>query len=89
MNDVAINLKLSLTCSYCSKILKCPIKLPCKDLICQEHLHEKEVVKQNKIKCLNCKQEFQVKDNEFRLAKSIQKKDQLKRFKQRSIFELF
>ena len=74
MNDVAKNLKLSLTCSYCSKILKCPIKLPCKDLICQEHLQEQEVVKQNKIKCLNCNQEFQVKDSEFRSAKSIQKK---------------
>ena len=76
MNDVAINLKLSLTCSYCSKILKCPIKLPCKDLICQEHLNEKEVLKQNKIKCQECKQEFEVKGVDFKLNKFVQKKSE-------------
>ena len=65
--------KSSLTCSYCSKILKNPIELPCDDLICEEHLKEKTVVRKNKIKCLTCKQEFQVKGNEFKLVKSIQK----------------
>ena len=65
--------KSSLTCSYCSKILKNPIELPCDDLICEEHLKVKEVVRKNKINCLTCKQEFQVKGNEFKLVKSIQK----------------
>jgi hypothetical protein len=39
--------------------------LPCKHSICQEHLKEKEVLKQSKIKCAECKQEFDVKSNEF------------------------
>ena len=65
-------LKSSLTCSYCSKISKCPIELLCDDLICQEHLKEKEIVQINKIKCLTCKREFEVKDHEFNLNESIQ-----------------
>ena len=59
------NLNSALTCSYCSKIFKDPIELPCKDNLCKEHLVEKDVVKQNRIKCAECKQDFQVKDNEF------------------------
>ena len=35
--------------------------------ICCEHLSEKNVRKQNKIKCNKCKQEFEVKDNEFQV----------------------
>ena len=62
-----------MTCSYCSKILKNSIELPCDDLICEEHLKEKKVAQKNKIKCLTCKQEFDVKENEFKLVKSIQK----------------
>ena len=73
MNSVASNLKQSLTCSYCSKIYMDPVELPCGDLICKEHLKEKQVLKQNKIKCLKCKQEFQVKGNDFKQATSIQK----------------
>jgi hypothetical protein len=60
-------------CSYCSKIYKEPIELPCKDLICKEHLTEKEILKQNKIKCQECKQEFEVKDNQFKSNKFAQK----------------
>ena len=59
-------LKLTLTCSYCSKIFKNPIELPCKHSVCKEHLIEKDAQKSNKIKCAECKQEFQVKDNEFK-----------------------
>ena len=73
MNEYAKKVKSSLTCSYCSKIYKEPIELPCDDLICEEHLKEKEVVKQNKIKCLTCSKEFQVKGNDFKSVKSIQK----------------
>ena len=72
MNEVAIKLKQSLTCSNCSKIFKDPIELPCEDLICKEHLNDKEVLKQNKIKCCKCKLEFKVKDKKFKLNKSIQ-----------------
>jgi hypothetical protein len=73
MGEIYPRVKLSLSCSYCFKILKCPVELPCDDLICQEHLKEKEVVQKNKIKCLNCKQEFEVKDKNFNLSKLAQK----------------
>ena len=59
-------LKITLTCSYCSKIFKNPVELPCNHNVCKEHLIEKDVLKQNKIKCAECKLEFQVKDNEFK-----------------------
>jgi hypothetical protein len=59
------NLKSNLTCSYCSKLYKDPIELPCSHNLCKGHLTEKSVVKQNRIKCVECKQEFEVKDNEF------------------------
>jgi hypothetical protein len=65
--------KSSLTCSYCSKIFKNPVELPCKHSICKEHLIEKNVQKQNKIKCVECKQEFQVKDNEFKSVEVFKK----------------
>ena len=73
MDEIASKVKSSLTCSYCAKILKNPIELPCDDLICQEHLKEKEVVQTNKIKCATCKQEFHVKDNDFRTNKLAKK----------------
>ena len=65
--------KLSLTCSHCTKISKNPVELPCGDLICQEHLEDKEIIKQNKIKCLACKQEFGDRDNKFNLSKLAHK----------------
>ncbi len=56
--------KSNLTCSCCSKILKDPIDLPCGEhLICHEHLADKDVVKENRIKCNDCNKEFQIKDN--------------------------
>jgi hypothetical protein len=61
-----LKLKSQLTCSYCSKILKDPILLPCEESICREHLSERSLVKQNKIKCTKCKVEFEVKDSEFK-----------------------
>jgi hypothetical protein len=66
-------LKLSLTCSYCSKIFKNPVELPCKHSVCKEHLIDKDVQKQNKIKCVECKQEYQVKDNEFKSVEVLKK----------------
>ena len=66
-------MKSDLTCLYCSKINKDPIELPCKDNICSEHLKENSVVKQNKISCPKCKQEFEVKENVFENNKILQK----------------
>jgi hypothetical protein len=65
--------KTQLTCSYCSKILKHPIELPCDENICREHLFERDVVKQNRIKCEECNEEFQVKDNRFNSNKTLKK----------------
>jgi len=62
--------KLQLTCSYCSKILRDPIELPCDDLINREHLSDRDVVKEKRIKCKECKQEFQVTLDEFKSIKS-------------------
>jgi hypothetical protein len=68
-----MSLKSNLTCSFCSKIFKDPIELPCGDLICKEHLTAIDVQKQNKIKCIECKKEFPVKNEEFKSVKLIQK----------------
>jgi hypothetical protein len=66
-------LKTSLTCSYCSKIFKDPIELPCKHNLCKGHLVEKSVAKSNKIKCVKCKQSFEVRDNDFKLNSLVKK----------------
>ena len=66
-----LTLKSQLTCSYCSRILKDPIDLPCEDSICRQHLSDRDVVKENKIKCNKCNEEFAVKDNHFRSHKTI------------------
>ena len=68
-----LKLKSQLTCSYCSKIFKDPIQLPCEDSICCGHLRDRDVVKQNKIKCNKCKQEFQVKDCHFKSNETLKK----------------
>ena len=67
-------LKSGYVCSYCSKIYKEPIELPCEDLICKEHLNENDVVKQNKMKCLECQQQFEVKGVDFKSNKFAQRK---------------
>ncbi len=62
-------MEISLTCSYCSKIFKDPIELPCKHHLCKGHLTEKDIVKLNKMQCIECKQDFEVKDNDFKKSK--------------------
>ena len=57
MND----LKSTLTCRYCSKIFKDPIELPCSHHLCKEHLSEKTVAKENRIKCGECKSTLKLK----------------------------
>jgi len=65
--------KSQLTCSYCAKIFKDPIDLPCEDSICREHLSERDVVKEKRIKCKECNGEFQINDDAFRSNKTLRK----------------
>ena len=65
--------KSQLTCSYCSRIFKDPIQLPCDDSICHEHLSERNVVKENRIKCKKCNEEFVVKGKQFRSNDDLRK----------------
>ena len=63
--------KSQLSCSFCSRIFKDPILLPCDDSICRDHLKEKDVVKENRIKCNKCNGEFQVKNNAFKSNEAL------------------
>jgi hypothetical protein len=65
--------KFQLTCSYCSRIFKDPILLPCNHSICRQHLKERDIVKENRIKCTKCKDEFGVKDYQFKSNEDIVK----------------
>ncbi len=65
--------KFQLTCSYCSRIFKDPIDLPCGDSICREHLSDKDVLKVNRIKCKKCNEEFGVKSNPFKSNYELKK----------------
>jgi hypothetical protein len=66
-----LKLKSHLTCSYCSKIFKHPILLPCDDSICRQHLSERDILKQNKITCKKCNEGFQVKENQFKSNEAL------------------
>jgi hypothetical protein len=65
--------KFQLTCAYCSRIFKDPIQLPCGDSICREHLSERDILKQNRIKCNKCNGEFGVKKNDFKSNEDLKK----------------
>jgi hypothetical protein len=65
--------KPQLTCSYCSRIFRDPILLPCEDSICRQHLKEREIVKANIIKCKKCNGEFQIKDKQFESNEGLKK----------------
>jgi hypothetical protein len=60
-----MSVKVDFTCLICSKIYKNPFVLPCGDTICEEHLKESKVLKNNSIKCQSCKEVFEVKDNQM------------------------
>jgi methyl-accepting chemotaxis protein len=45
--------------------------LPCEDNICLQHLKEKEVVKQNAIKCVKCAENFPIKGHDFKSNKTL------------------
>jgi hypothetical protein len=47
--------------------------LPCDDSICLEHLSDRDVVKENRLKCKECNREFQVTCDEFRKNKTLNK----------------
>jgi hypothetical protein len=65
--------KSEVTCSYCSRIFRDPIDLPCGDSICREHLSDRDVVKANRIKCKKCSDEFGVKNNDFKSSNELKK----------------
>jgi hypothetical protein len=68
------SIKQDFACSFCSKIYNNPFILPCDDTLCQEHLNEANVRKNNSITCKTCQIEFEVKDNQLiRPSKAMQK----------------
>ena len=68
-----LSTKSDYTCSYCNKIFKDPIILPCSDNICAHHLKEENVLKQNRIECVDCKRAFKIKGNDFGINKLAKK----------------
>ena len=74
-NDIGptkMSLKSELTCSYCMKIYRKPVILPCNDCLCEEHLKDKDVLKFKSIQCKTCNQEFSLDENEFKPNKIVQ-----------------
>jgi hypothetical protein len=65
LQRAAMGIKVDFTCLICLKIYKNPFVLPCGDTICEEHLSESEVLKNNSIKCQSCKETCEVKDNKM------------------------
>ena len=47
--------KVDYVCSYCPKIFKNPIIIPCFHTICEHHLQETNFLKNKLIKCKICK----------------------------------
>ena len=66
------NSKAAWTCSYCSRIFKNPIQLPCDDNICGHHLTEANVIRDNQIKCPKCYKLVILNRNEFMPNKLVQ-----------------
>jgi hypothetical protein len=68
------SVKQDFACSFCSKIYNNPFVLPCDDILCEEHLKEASVRKNDSITCKICQIEFDVKDNQMiRPSKVLQK----------------
>ena len=67
-----MSLKSELTCSYCMKIYRKPVILPCNHCLCEEHLKDIDVLKVKQIQCKTCKQEFGLDDNEFKPNEIVQ-----------------
>ncbi len=73
INSTMLKSKSQVTCSYCSRIFKDPIQLPCDDSICHEHLKDRDVVKENRIKCKKCNEEFVVRGKQFKSNNELRK----------------
>jgi hypothetical protein len=58
-------IKKDFACSFGSKIYNNPFLLPCDDTLCEEHLNETSVRKNNSITCKTCQNKFEVKDNQM------------------------
>jgi hypothetical protein len=61
-----MSLKSEFTCTYCKKIYRKPVILPCNHCLCEEHLMDIDVLKVKKIQCKTCRQEFGLDENEFK-----------------------
>ena len=59
------SVKQDFACAFCSKMYKNPFLLPCDHTLCEEHLNEENVRKNNSITCKTCQKEFEVKDNQM------------------------
>jgi hypothetical protein len=57
-----MTLKSDLTCSFCSKIFKDPIRLPCDHAICEYHLKQKH----KQIQCSKCSQTHDLSKNDYK-----------------------
>ena len=68
------SLKLELKCSFCSKVYKSPVVLPCGDTLCEQHLKEENACKTNSIKCQTCQKIFEINDNEMIRSNTAVKK---------------
>jgi hypothetical protein len=67
-----MSLKSEFTCSYCMKIYRKPVILPCNHCLCEEHFKDTDVLKVKKIQCKTCKQEFALDENEFKPNEIVQ-----------------
>ena len=67
-----MSLKLEFTCSYCMKIYRKPVILPCNHCLCEEHLKDINVLKVKSIQCKTCNQEFVLDENEFKPNEIVQ-----------------
>jgi hypothetical protein len=68
-----MSVKLDFQCSYCSKIFKNPIQLPCIcHTICAEHLKDSNILKEKCIKCSKCNEVFQLNESDFKSNRIVQ-----------------
>jgi hypothetical protein len=78
-----MSVKLDFQCSYCNKILKNPIQLPCICVtFCAEHLKDSNVLKDKCIKCNRCNEVFPLNKSDFKSNEIVQNI-----FSKRNVFE--
>jgi hypothetical protein len=67
-----MSLKSEFTCTYCMKIYRKPVILPCNHCLCDKHLKDIDVLKVKTIQCKTCNQEFVLDENEFKPNEIVQ-----------------